>query len=59
MWPQITLLVIYLIKLIINIINEGEPRNEHFDTMNQIIRTAFVLFVLYWGGFFDCFFNKV
>jgi hypothetical protein len=57
MWPQIVILVIVMIGLIINIINEGEPKDVNFDTMNYIIKYGFILFVLYKGGFFDCFFH--
>jgi hypothetical protein len=57
MWPQITLLVIYLIRLIVNIVRDGEPTNRYFDAMNCIIGLALSLFVLYCGGFFDCFFH--
>ncbi len=56
MWPQIIMLLIVSIGLIISIINEGEPKDSNFDTMNYIIKCGFILFLLYKGGFFDCFF---
>ena len=57
MIPQIIILVILLIGLIVHIINEGEPTEGHFDTMNFILKYGFILIVLYKGGFFDCFFK--
>ena len=57
MWPQIIILVILMIGLVFHIINEGEPTDKHFDTMDYILKYGFILFLLYKGGFFYCFFK--
>lgn len=56
MWPQFVLIAILFIGLVFNIVNEGEPTERNFDTMNYIIKYGFIVFLLYMGGFFDCFF---
>jgi hypothetical protein len=57
MWPQIVFLIIVMVGLILNIIFEGEATEGHFDTINYILKYGFILFILYMGGFFDCFFK--
>lgn len=57
MWAQIVFLVIVLAGLVINIMYQDEPTERNFDTMNYIMRWACILFLLYKGGFFNCFFH--
>jgi len=57
MWTQIVLLVIVMIGLVTSIIYEGESKDTNFDTMNYVLKWGFILFLLYTGGFFDCFFK--
>ena len=57
MIPQAIILLIFVIVLVFNIINEGEPTDLSFDTWAYLKWSIALLAILYWGGFFNVFFK--
>lgn len=55
MWPQIIYLLFVGFALGITIMAHGERRTVSLG--HFLVGHAFVLSLLYWGGFFDCFFK--
>jgi hypothetical protein len=57
MLPQIIYLAIIFIEMIFVIIHHGEKR-KNYDFGEYLISSLLAIAILYWGGFFDCFFKK-
>jgi hypothetical protein len=57
MFPQIVFLVLCGMGLGAGISQHGQPR-KNWDAGAIIVGTIVNLSLLYWGGFFACFFNR-
>lgn len=53
MIPQIILLTLMAMGLGINLVNHGEPKEGNNNVLYNIIATAVILGLLFWGGYFD------
>lgn len=58
MWPQVVFLAMTLVGLGIALQRHGQPRTGTESIWGSLIGQAIVLGLMYWGGFFDCFFRR-
>jgi len=56
MKAQILYLILTVFGLGITLAKHGEPRDP-YNFWGTLLSTAMLLGILYWGGFFDCFFK--
>ena len=58
MAPQIILIAIWVVSATIALENHGKPRDGIFQVHNiafTLVKIAIFAFLLWWGGFWDCF----
>ena len=56
MWPQLIYLGLLILGFGVNIGLHGKPQKE-YNAWTKLVDVIISLSILYWGGFFDCFFN--
>lgn len=57
MIPQLIYLALVLIGLGIAFEQHGKPKKGNHNTWISCISQTIIIIVLYYGGFFDCFFK--
>lgn len=57
MWPQIILLLLFMLGLGVSLANHGKPRGNE-NVWITLISDVIVLSILWWGGFFNPLFGK-
>ena len=57
MWPQIVLIVLVAIGMGIEMTKDGQPKTGNHSFVYGSIGNLITLTLLYFGGFFDCFFK--
>lgn len=60
MWPQILILIIYMVGSIYTIKQQFSKKIDNAqkaDLIAHFLGRCVILALLYWGGFFDCFFH--
>jgi len=57
MIPQIIVIALVIIGLMINSYMHGKPKVGTYSVWQYIFFTAINFSLLYWGGFFNVFFN--
>lgn len=50
--PQIIMLALMVFNITLNIVKDGEPKDEKYSFITTLIATAISFGLLYWGGFF-------
>ena len=50
--PQIILIAWYVLSLGVTLAKHGEPRDGKYNFLTNLIITAIVFLILWWGGFF-------
>jgi len=56
MGAQIVMLIMVFASLLLTANKHGKPR-DNYNFWNNAIAVIIQLALLYWGGFFDCFFK--
>ena len=56
MWPQLIYLGLIILALGLHIGLHGQPQ-KNYNAFTQLVSSIISVGILYWGGFFDCFFN--
>lgn len=57
MIPQLIMIALTLISLGMDIQRNGEPKTGNHNASISFAAMVIYFAILYWGGFFDCFFK--